>query len=176
MTFNELLFHIPILADTGVGKHTLIRKYLKSPFRSDHMKTLGIEIRKVDMELNEIRISLRLAFLGKSEIFRSLYPPYCQGSNGAIIMYDITNPRTLDKIPEWIHMIREVAEDIPILLVGNKADLKNRKISKKEAIKIKKTHNLSSFMEISLKSGKKVLKMFRKITVFTFLNMNLNII
>lgn len=100
---------------------------------------------------------------------------YCQRSNGAIIIYDITNPKTFARIPEWIHMLRQVIVDIPILLVGNKADLKNRKIPKKEAIRIKKTHNLSSFMEISLKSGKNVEKMFRKITFITYLNTNLNI-
>ena len=79
-------------------------------------------------------------------------------------MYDITNYDSLNKIPEWVKCIRENRGDIPILLVGNKVDLnENRVVSKEQARIIKENNYLSSFMEISLKTGENVEDMFKKI-------------
>ena len=79
-------------------------------------------------------------------------------------MYDITNNDSLNKIPLWVKFIRENRGDVPILLVGNKVDLKeNRVVSKEQAKKVKEDHGLSSFMEISLKTGENVEDMFKKI-------------
>ena len=85
-------------------------------------------------------------------------------------MYDITNNNSLNNISKRIQTIRENIRvqsrgDIPILLIGNKFDLKeNRVISKEEVIKIKNEHNLAGNMEISLRTGLNVTEMFDEIT------------
>ena len=104
-----------------------------------------------------------------SLIFR-FWKYYLSGTLGAIIIYDITNINSINYIPKWIQTIREnrwgqSRGDIPILLVGNKADLElNRVISKERGKKIKNKHNLAGFMEISLRTGEYVAEMFDEIT------------
>jgi len=90
---------------------------------------------------------------------------YCKGANGAIIMYDITDLKSLDHLSEWTQIIREHAGNIPILLVGNKLDLeKSRKVPKEEGVLTAKKYNLSSCVELSSKTGQNVEKTFEILT------------
>jgi GTPase SAR1 family protein len=94
---------------------------------------------------------------------------YLVGTQGAIIMYDITNINSLNNIPKWIQTIREnkwlqARGEIPIILVGNKSDLsRDRIVSKEEGKLIKEKHGLSLFMEASLKTGEDVDAIFREL-------------
>lgn len=164
---DELVFKIIVIGDKGVGKKFLARKCFAS--NGNHIRTLGVELGRQMVVIDEQFINFQFWILGDQV---SLFPLYCNGSNGAIVMYDISNKNSLKPLSEYIQTIRESAGDIPIFLVGNKADLKSREVSKHEAIKIRKKYNLSSFMEISLKHDLGVNKMFRKISFWTFFNFN----
>ena len=86
-------------------------------------------------------------------------------------MYDITYAKTLNYVSKWSQIIK-TKNDNPILLIGNKRDLKeDREVSKEQIKQYKKDHNISESMEISLKTGENVDQMFMKIT-----NMLLNYI
>jgi len=82
-----------------------------------------------------------------------------------IIIYDTTNFKSLDHLPDWIQIIREHAGAIPILLVGNNLDLeKSRKVPKEAAILTAKKYNLSGCVEMSSKTGQNVEKTFEFLT------------
>lgn len=168
----EYILRIPILAGKSVGKHTLIINYFNDSF-PDYMATVGVQCEAKSIEINEKMIRLHIFILGMQESFKRQYRAYCYGSNGAIVMYDITNPRSLDKIPEWIQMIRENLGDIPILLVGNKVDLENREVSKEEAIKIKEKFNLSGYFEISARTGENIEETIRQMTRMILRNLKI---
>ena len=82
------------------------------------------------------------------------------------MMYDIANEETLSWISQRIQIIKENLDHVPpILLVGNKAELEeNREISKEKIKQFKKINDLSSSIEISLKTGEKIEKTFIKLT------------
>ena len=132
-------------------------------FESDYLmrSTVGVSIRWIIVEIREIRIKLLIWVLGYQESFRRFRKMYVRGSSGAILLYDITNASSLNRIPEWREMIAEFCGEIPIVLIGNKVDLEEqRAISKERGIEVQKTNNLSSFMEISAETGENVEKMF----------------
>ncbi|MFX1411279.1 MAG: GTP-binding protein [Promethearchaeota archaeon] len=164
------LYKIVILGDVNVGRSTLGINYLNSRKNGELINTIGINIATKEIVLDNHGIRLQIWFLSNLKNFKRFWKYYLSGTFGAIIMYDITNINSMDYIPKWIQTIREnrwnqSRGDIPILLVGNKADLEEKRVvSKEEGIKIKNRHNLTGFMEISLRTGKNVAEMFDEIT------------
>ena len=76
-------------------------------------------------------------------------------------MYDITTQLSLDNLLEWIQVIRKNAGDIPIMLIGSKLDLyEKRVVSCEEGLLAARKYNLASFLEISSKTGENVDKAF----------------
>lgn len=163
----DLLFKIVILGENNVGRSTLGIKYLNSR-DYDFIITIRTALAVKNIELDDYFIRLQIWFIS-NHINNLLFKLYLAGTLGVIIMYDITNPNSLNSILKWIQIIRENERDIPILLVGNKSDLKEKRaISEEEAIKIKNKNNLAGNMEISLKTGNNVREMFNEITRLIF--------
>lgn len=159
-----------MLADNDVGKETLaksnfLKRYLEvSP--SISMMTTGVHLTAKMVEHRGKNIGLQFWIISdEKERFQHIWNMYIRGSLRVILMYDITNAKTLNMVSEWCRMTRDCGKDIPILLVGNKIDLEEqREVSKDEVDKFKEDHDISSSMEISLKTGENIEKMFMKIT------------
>ncbi len=80
-------------------------------------------------------------------------------------MYDITNAQTLKRLSEWVQLAKNYKEDVPILLVGNKIDLEQkREVSKEQIERFKVNNKISESMEISLETGENVEEMFLRLT------------
>jgi hypothetical protein len=90
-------------------------------------------------------------------------PTYCLGANGAMLLYDITNSNSLDHLAEYINIIRQKAGAIPIMLIGSKLHLKNKKreVSREKGILIAENYQLSAFTEISSQIGQNANQTFQ---------------
>ncbi|MFX0043473.1 MAG: Rab family GTPase [Candidatus Hodarchaeota archaeon] len=169
----DFMFKIVILGDDNVGKSTLALNYLNSRDYNPN-SPIGVNLAAKDTVLNNHSIRLIIWFLSNQKRFEKLRKFYLSGTIGAIIMYDITNINSMNKIYKWVQEIRDnkwiqSRGDIPILLVGTKLDLdENRAVFKEERVKIKNKYNLTESMEISLETGENSDEMFDEITRFIF--------
>ncbi|MFX1464649.1 MAG: Rab family GTPase [Promethearchaeota archaeon] len=170
---EEILIKVVVLGGNDVGRSLLIKNF-SSNFSHNFGHKWGlfsIAIKRVELDNRVVKLQIFIPgdnpFLLRSSIIKGPASFKVYGyplSLGVILMYDITNYDSLNKIPEWVKSIRENRGDIPILLVGNKIDLnENRVVSKEQANQIKEDNYLSSFIEISLKTGENVEDMFKKI-------------
>ncbi len=174
----EYLYHISVLGSENVGKKTLAKsRFLTSPSILDDMLTMGVEFSATIVEIYETKVKLLFRIFSRKQYFwdktqRVNLEIHVRSSNGAVILYDITNPKTLEQVPRWIQIVKDNAGDIPILLVGNKLDLEEqREISKEQVEKVKEHHHISSAMEISVKTGENVEKMFLNLAGMTLKNL-----
>lgn len=100
--------------------------------------------------------------IGGQEQFAKLRTIYFKGSNGALGVYDLTNPQSLLKLPGWVSSIKKsVKKTIPMLILGNKSDLK-RQVEKSEAEDLSNRLNCE-YLETSAKTGENVEKAFELI-------------
>jgi len=156
---------ILILGDSSVGKSHFLSKSCKNRISNKKKMTIGLDFHIKTVRIKNKSYKLQIWETTGEEHFRFLIPIYCKGTNGIIFMYDITNPESLSLMNSFSGMIKEQAGDIPILLLGNKIDLKsNRKISKKTIEEISENYKNSSFLEVSSKTGKNVNKVFKNLT------------
>jgi GTPase SAR1 family protein len=115
--------------------------------------------------LNGKKIKLQIWDIGCDKRFRFLFPTYCLGANAALLAYDIYNPHGLDNVSEWVKIVRTKAGNIPIGMVGMLMnEEENRPISRDYAIYKAKKLDLDFYVEISIKTGQNVEKMFHVLT------------
>lgn len=158
-------FKICVFADKDVGKKTFTG-FLEGGFYVNYGSTLGFDLFSKNIEIKGKKVKLSLWICSDKEDAREQYNSFLIGSLGVILMYDITNTKSLIFVSERINLIRseERKYEIPILLVGNKLDLgENREISKEQIEQFKEEHNISESVEISLKTKENVEKMFMKL-------------
>ena len=167
---GEYSCRISVFGSKNVGKKTFAKsKFFYNPSDLDYMNTIGVEISSKTVEIHETKARLVFIIFNHDQRFwdktqKINLEIHIRGFSGAVIMYDITNPTTLDRVPQWIRIIKNNAGDIPILLVGNKLDLEeHREVSQEQVEGFKENHDISSSMEISLKTGENVEKMFLNI-------------
>lgn len=160
LTKHKIVF----LGDQGVGKTSLITRFMYNTFDTHYAATIGIDFLSKTMYLDDQTIRLQLWDTAGQERFRSLIPSYIRDSMVAMIVYDITKKDSFDDIPRWCEYVRtERGDDVIMVLVGNKSDLPGRVISTEDGEKLAKELNFNLFMETSSKNGYGVKNLFKKV-------------
>lgn len=171
-------FKICVFGDSGVGKTSIIHRFLTNRFEVDMKLTLGADIATKDMLINNYKIKLQIWDFSGEARYKTLLPAYTLGSSGGIFMYDITKKSSLNNIEEWIKIFKKNLKNeeirIPIFVVGGKKDLDYyREIPFKHAEKIAQTHSLYDIFECSAKSGENVKNIFEFLTYKMLENIDL---
>lgn len=118
-------YKIVIVGDEQVGKTSLIRRFVEDKFSESYVQTLGFEIsvKSVPLAPNHV-VVLSLWDVGGEARFKHLQKRYYEGARGIVVAFDATRLETLDHVPEWVALVREVlTNDVPLVLVGTKLDL-----------------------------------------------------
>jgi small GTP-binding protein len=169
MSSYDFTWKIMMLGDASVDKTSITIRYISGFFLEDLKLTIGVDFYSKTTNFRGKKVKLQIWDFGGEERFRFLLHQYCKGANAAFFLYDITSRLSLDHLPDWTQIIREHAGDIPIMLIGSKVDLKEfRAVSRDEGILAAKKYNLSSFIELSSKTGQNVEKAFDVITETLF--------
>ena len=158
------IYKIILLGDGGVGKTSLIQKYVHGSFNLNTCSTLGVVSTTKSVLIDNDRILLDIWDTAGQEKYRSMNSCFFRGCKAAIIVYDIANENSFQNIEYWIQQVREFEGDsVKVLLVGNKADLEdNRKISQKIGLSIASDQEML-FIETSCLNNYNIEKAFQVI-------------
>eukprot|EP00924_Labyrinthula_sp_SR-Ha-C_P003178 augustus_masked-scaffold_15-processed-gene-1.50-mRNA-1 protein AED:0.07 eAED:0.07 QI:0/-1/0/1/-1/1/1/0/288 len=157
-------YKLVFLGDLGVGKTSIITRFMFDSFESSYVATIGIDFLSKTLHLDDKTIRLQLWDSAGQERFRSLIPSYIRDSSVAVVVYDVTNRDSFLNAKQWIDDARaEGSESIIIMLVGNKTDRNDaRKVSVQEGEELSKELGVL-FIETSAKQGYNVKALFRKL-------------
>jgi len=164
----DLAFKMCVFGDSGVGKSTLINRYITAKFDHDLKATLGAAILMKFIETETMRITLQIWDFAGEKRFRSLLPSYAQGSSAAIFMCDVSNRDSITNIDEWLLTFNEGLNNwnpkFPLIVVGGKLDLEEkRSLSKKDIEDILTVRKEFDYLECSSKTGENVDLLFQTI-------------
>ncbi len=114
-----------LLGDGGVGKTSLIRRFVVDEFRDKYISTMGVKVMKKNIALKrpERTITLMIWDVMGQKIFRPIFKRYFKGSDGVLLVCDITRRETLENMEKWYQVITEVTGPIVTLCIANKIDL-----------------------------------------------------
>lgn len=143
--------------DGGVGKTTLLYRYVEGRFLADTRMTLGVEFFIKEVDVGRKKINLQVWDFGGQEHFRPLLKNYALGARGALLLFDLTRPSSLDKIDQWVNICREDNPNIPIIFLGTKLDLTDLiSVDDSYALRFKTKYNFLDYLKISSKTGENV--------------------
>lgn len=168
---SEITFKVCVFGEGGVGKTTLVNRYLTGIFESNTKMTLGLDFYVKEIQLNGKKVILQIWDFGGEDKFKFLLPSYIKGANGGIFMYDITRYNSFKNMDVWLNTFKfdwdKTRDFPPILLVGGKTDLEDhRAVKKEEAISTAKISEIAGFIECSSKTGKNVGQVFEVLSRF----------
>ncbi len=102
-------FKFVFLGDQGVGKSSIIQRYIQDSFNLDQSPTIGIDFSIKNIQIGEQTYKLHLWDTAGQERFKSLIPAYIKDCQVAIIVYDVTSQDSFKNISNWHKTIMEQA-------------------------------------------------------------------
>jgi len=148
-----------VLGDGAVGKTSLIIRHVDKRFEEEYKPTIGFDIALKTMKVEEggIEAELLIWDIAGQAIFEKIREEYLQGTNGALILFDLTRKETYEHLKDWVRELTAFAGQVPFIVVGNKADLsEERAVSEEEGKKIIEELGATDYIETSAKTGEKV--------------------
>jgi len=119
-----------MVGDAGVGKTSLIRRFVLDQFDNKYIKTIGTKVSKKSLDLvdtrrsREVEVILTIWDIMGQEGFRELLKDaYFSGANGILAVCDVTNTDTMNRLDGWLDRTYKIAGDVPVSILANKVDL-----------------------------------------------------
>jgi small GTP-binding protein len=126
----QLKSKICLVGEKGVGKTSLIRRYVTDEFDDHYVRTLGAKVEKKTMRIEvperRAKVDITMAIwdiIGHVGFRALLGDSFFQGAQGVIAVADLTRRDTLAALPAWVEAVQGVSGKVPIVLAANKADL-----------------------------------------------------
>ncbi|RSH86535.1 GTP-binding nuclear protein gsp1/Ran [Apiotrichum porosum] len=133
------------------GTTTFVKRHLTGEFEKKYIATLGVEVHPLVFHTSHGTLCFNVWDTAGQEKFGGLRDGYYIQGQCGIIMFDVTSRITYKNVPNWHRDLERVCENIPIVLCGNKVDVKERKV-KTANVTFHRKKNLQYF-EISAKSN-----------------------
>lgn len=163
-TNNVLSFKVVLLGEGAVGKTSLMLRYVENKFNPRHISTLQASFSCKKITLDGSAIELNIWDTAGQERFHALGPIYYRGSHGALLIYDITDEHSFEKVKLWVKELqRMLGDSVVLMIVGNKIDLsRNRNVETTTAMEYAKSVGAES-AEVSAKDNIGIEQLFDRL-------------
>eukprot|EP01064_Diplonema_japonicum_P024096 TRINITY_DN34576_c0_g1_i1.p1 TRINITY_DN34576_c0_g1~~TRINITY_DN34576_c0_g1_i1.p1 ORF type:complete len:204 (+),score=24.02 TRINITY_DN34576_c0_g1_i1:43-654(+) len=162
---SEISFKLQLVGNSGVGKSCILLRFTEGQYTDDLGPTIGVDFRVKNMTVKGQNVKLMVWDTAGQERFRTLTSAYYRGAHGVILVYDITDEESFEKLDSWMEEIDNYKSfpDVVKLLVGNKTDLEaSRKVSASRAEEFARKHSMM-WIEVSAKTKEGIAQAFREL-------------
>ncbi|MEH2448101.1 MAG: Rab family GTPase [Nostoc sp.] len=157
-----------LFGDFGVGKTSLIRQFVEDQFSDEYLSTVGVKISRKSVDVpkqdlyNKQNLQLIIWDIEGSNKFKAVAQNYFQGSKGAVIVGDVTQPETLNHLQEHIQSFLNVNPKSYIVVALNKSDMIAAEYLEKmrQMYQFEQSNVLDTYLT-SAKTGKNVDEIFK---------------
>jgi len=152
-TDYDHLFKILMIGDSAVGKSSMLLRFTDDDFEEDRPCTIGVDFKTKILDVDGKRINLSIWDTAGQEKFRSLTSSYYRGTQGIILVYDVTKRESFESLSHWLNEVDMYSTNpnVITLLVGNKIDKPERVVTREEGVKFAKSKSML-FLETSAKT------------------------
>ncbi|CAH3995939.1 ras-related protein Rab-18 [Pieris brassicae] len=143
---------ILVIGESGVGKSSIILAFTTGSYNASFPATIGVDYKCKVMEVNGLKVKLGIWDTAGQERYRTLTNSFYRDAHGAILVYDVSEPKSLAKLNEWVEELQvySTKKNIVCLVVGNKID-KDRVVTREAGQAFAQKHRML-FIESSAKT------------------------
>lgn len=131
------MYKVIILGDMGVGKTSVLSRYVDRYFSLKYKATIGADLLMKEVTVGEAVVTLQLWDTAGQERFQTIGNAYYRGADACGLMFDLTDSDSFAHLNSWRDEfnIQTQSTDKPFFLIGNKADMtEKRQVSQKAAV------------------------------------------
>lgn len=160
---------IVILGHSGVGKTSMVNRYVRGQFLTSTTATIGAAFMKKTLLVDDWRVVLQIWDTAGQERFRSMAPMYYRGAHAAILVFDATDRESFDKVGSWVDELQSHANtELVLVLVANKSDLVDSSSPSDSVVTFKEGSAFANsinapFFQTSAKTGKGIEDLFHHV-------------
>ena len=160
-TLFDVKYKIMVLGESRVDKTQLINRYTKGQFGGVYSSTFGVDFQDKIIDIDNKKVRLQIWDSAGQERFGNITKTYFQSIHGFVLVYDITDKESFEKLNFWIDQnILNGPKNMKFVLVGNKCDLtEHRQVSIEDGEKLAEKYNMK-FFEASSRNGTNVNELF----------------
>ena len=114
-------FNIIVVGESGVGKSQIISRIWGDEFNPNSRATIGIDFKMINIHVKNKNIKFKVWDTAGQERFSLITSNYYRHANGVIIVFDVSEIQSFERVSLWLKRAQEHC-DVPIILVGNKID------------------------------------------------------
>ncbi|XP_075896237.1 ras-related protein Rab-9A [Nelusetta ayraudi] len=138
MTTKTSLLKVILLGDGGVGKSSLMNRYVTNKFDAHLFHTIGVEFLNKELEVDSHQVTLQIWDTAGQERFRSLRTPFYRGSDCCLLTFSVDDNQSFLNLGNWKKEFIYYAdvkepEKFPFVVLGNKVDVTERQVTAEEA-------------------------------------------
>ncbi len=123
MPTGRYIIKLCLLGDGAVGKTSLVRRFVFDVFDDKYLMSFGTKVLKKNLKVGEAELNLMIWDILGQKSQEALHAAYYRGARGALAVCDFTRPETMKNLRSWLGSFRSVVGEMPVIILGNKADL-----------------------------------------------------
>jgi small GTP-binding protein len=131
MERKRFIRKVCLLGDGGVGKTSLVRRFVEDSFRDEYIVSFGTKVSKKVLDIGGVELTLMLWDILGQKSDDALHSAYYKGANGALLVCDVTRTQTVENLENWKESFLRSAPGAKMVMVANKSDLEP-KVTKDE--------------------------------------------
>lgn len=156
----DFIFKIALIGDSGIGKTSILIRFVDDLFKNDTTSTIGVDFKLVSFKIEDKLAKMQIWDTCGSERFKSLTSSFIKSCSVFVLVFDLTKQKSFLNLESWIKLIKENVNPKLLCLVGNKSDLEDqRQVTLEEAIKFSNKHELK-YLETSARTNFGIEKLF----------------
>ena len=161
-------FKVLLLGAPAVGKTSILYRYIKNQFSQDYITTIGINYLTKEINLDEKNFAKLVIWdVAGHEKFKFLRNQYYEGTQGALVIFDLTKLKTYEELEHWLSEMFEILQKkIPFIIIGNKLDLVKEvgRSIENDIVRDYAENQDSIYIETSAKTGENIENAFKELT------------
>jgi small GTP-binding protein len=126
-TTYDHMFKLLIVGESGVGKTCMLLRFADDLFEENFLSTIGVDFKVKEIDVEGQKVKLQIWDSAGQERFRNITSSYYRNCAGIIIVYDVTSEDSFTKVTDWIQEVRRYVPTVPLMIVGNKCDLEDKR-------------------------------------------------
>lgn len=147
----EIVKKVVLVGHFGVGKTSLVKRYVHESFSEAYLTTIGVKIDKKVVEINDQKVKLMLWDIAGESAAIKIPKKYLSGANGVIYVFDLTRKETYENIQRDLFEVNKCIKDNHCVVLANKSDL----VAKEQIQEVRTTTGIE-FLPTSAKTGDNV--------------------
>ena len=150
---------IVLLGHFGVGKSSLLRRFVENTFSDNYVVTIGVHIMKREVTVSDGKITLIIWDVEGTDDFTKYRSSYLMGASSFIYIFDASRSVTYSDLKFNLEHLDDKYPHVPVHIIGNKVDL----VDKNEILQALKAQDIGHSYLSSAKTGENVEQLFKDV-------------